>query len=352
MSSRCSRKAGGLTAREHAHRRAILLGIGTLIVLSVGPVFGHHLSAALANGLTGVDHIGALCVAALHILLTPVHEGFHIALAIGLAYAAFDRAKGWHAVSRSLSPLESMSPVAGDRVWLAAVASGLDPARLRVVDGLPNPAFTVGLMSPKVYVSSTLETHLSQAELEAVVSHEAAHVNRRDPLRVSACRFLSCTLFWLPALRRLSDDLADEVEIAADDYAANGRPLVLASAIVRLAGWRQQNLWSGAVGFQRDDLLDRRVLRLAGEEPRVSTHVTGRSLAGAAFALFLVTASGVLVAEPSPGERSLSATHHCAHVEEFLLAHLFCPGLHAGARTERCPHSKSIPPEIVTAQRS
>ncbi len=339
MSSRCSRIPGGLTAREHAHRRAILLGIGTLIVLSVGPVFGHHLSAALANGLTGVDHIGALCVAALHSLLTPVHEGFHIALAVGLAYATFDRGRGWHAVRRSLSPLESMSPVAGDRVWLAAVASGLDPARLRVVDGLPNPAFTVGLLSPRIYVSSTLETHLSQAELEAVVSHEAAHVNRRDPLRVSACRFLSCTLFWLPALRRLADDVADEVEIAADDYAAKGRPLVLASAIVRLAGWRQQNLWSGAVGFQRDDLLDRRVLRLAGEEPGVSSHVTRRSLAGAALALLMVMASGVLVAEPSEGERGAPATRHCSHLTELPLAHLFCPGLHARSDAEQCPHS-------------
>ncbi|MEP6601231.1 MAG: M56 family metallopeptidase [Nitrospirota bacterium] len=328
-----------LSAQEQAHRRAILLGIGILMVLSLGPVFGHHLSNALANGLSGVDHVGAFCVLALHLLLTPVHEGFHVALGIGLAYASFDRCRSWSALETSLAPLQASQPEPGDRFWLAAVASGLDPARLHVVDGLPNPAFTVGLMSPKVYVASRLETLLSQPELEAVIAHEAAHVRRRDPLRVGACRFLSLTLFWLPALRRLADDVADEVEIAADDDASNGRPLVLASAILSLAGWRQQRTWRAAVGFQRDDLLNRRVLRLAGEKATPSSHVTRLSLAAAAIALFFAIASGVLVAEPIAQVAGTARNHHCAHADESALAHLFCPSLRGHSTTGKCPHS-------------
>ncbi|MEP6509930.1 MAG: hypothetical protein ABJC63_17010, partial [Gemmatimonadales bacterium] len=155
-------------AHEHGHRRAILFGICTLIVLSIGPVFGHHLSGAIANEMSGVDHLGAFCVLALHTLLTPVHEAFHVALVIGIAYASFDRWKSWRALARSLSPLQSSQPTKGDRFWRAAVASGLNPGRVHVVDGLPNPAFTVGLISPRIYVASRLASILSQPELEAV----------------------------------------------------------------------------------------------------------------------------------------------------------------------------------------
>ncbi len=326
-------------ADEQAHRRAILLGICTLIVLSIGPVFGHHLSSAVANELSGVAHLGAFCVLALHILLSPVHEAFHIALVIGIAYASFDRWRSWRALASSLSPLQSSQPAPGDRFWQAAAASGLNPGRVHVVDGLPNPAFTVGLISPRVYVASRLELILSQPELEAVIAHEAAHVTRRDPLRVGACRFLSLTLFWLPALRRLADDVADEVEIEADDDASRGRPLVLASAILSLAGWHQQQKLNAAVGFQRDDLLDRRILRLAGEKTTVSSHVTRWSLAAAAIALFLALASGVLVAEPMAQVVGTSRNHHCAHPHESAFAHLFCPGLRAHEKTGECPHS-------------
>ncbi len=343
MSRAVSQETGkDLNAREQAHRRAILLGIGTLIVLSIGPVFGHHLSNTLANELSGVDHVGAFCVLALHILLTPVHEAFHVALGLGVAYAFVDRWRSWRALSGSLAPLQSSQPMAGDRFWLAAVAANLDPFRIYVVDGLPNPAFTVGLISPKVYVASRLEVLLSQAELEAVIAHEAAHVKRRDPFRVGACRFLSLTLFWLPALRRLADDVADEVEIAADDHAADGRPLVLASAILSLAGWRQQQTLAGAVGFQRDDLLDRRILRLAGEKATVSSHVTRWSLAAAAIALFFAIASGVLVAEPMAQRAGTQRNHHCAHGGESAFAHLFCPGLRAHGKTGDCPHSTAM----------
>lgn len=352
MNRAVSQETGDLSAREHAHRRAILLGIGTLIVLSVGPVFGHHLSNTLANELSGVDHVGAFCVLALHILLTPVHEAFHAALGIGVAYALFDRLRSWRVLSGSLAPLQSSQPVLGDPFWLAAVAARLDPLRIHVVDGLPNPAFTVGLMSPRVYVASRLEVLLSQAELEAVIAHEAAHVKRRDPLRVGACRFLSLTLFWLPALRRLADDVADDVEIAADDYAAHGRPLVLASAILSLAGWRQQQTLTAAVGFQRDDLLDRRILRLAGEKATVSSHVTRWSLAAAGIALFFAIASGVLVAEPIAQKTVTARSHHCAHAGESAFAHLFCPGLRAHGKAGECAHSTAVSAPALRVARS
>lgn len=349
---RRSRTARSLAAREQVHRRATLLGIGIVIVLSIVPVFGHHLSTALASSLIDVDHVGAFCVVALHILLSPVHGAFHVALGAGLAYALFDRWRSWRAVAAALDPLEARAARNGEELWLAAVACGLDAKRLRIVEGLPNPAFTVGVISPRVYVASTLQESLTAAELEAVMSHEAAHVFRRDPLRVAAYRFLACTLFWVPALRRLADDLTDEVEIVADDCAAANRPLILASAILKLAGWGSHPLVEGAVGFQRDELLDRRILRLAGEDIRPSSHLTRKSVAAAALALILVTASGVLAAEPKSGAVGLSHVRHCLHNRESAFAHLFCLGFHLSVTPGRCPHGLARSSETGSVVRS
>ncbi|MEO5579848.1 MAG: M56 family metallopeptidase, partial [Gemmatimonadaceae bacterium] len=284
--------------REQSHRRATLLAIAGLILLSTVPVFGHHLPFDVAAILASVQHLGAFCVTALSHLLAPVHWSFHIALAAGVAYAGWDRWRAWSRLRSALTPLDAKPPSPGSDIWRAAMAERLDPQLVRVVDGLPNPAFTAGMVRPRIYVAEDLPSRLTEGELACVLSHEAAHVARRDPLRLSIYRFLGCALFWIPALRRLADDMGDEAEILADDRAAAGRPLVLASAILKISMSRPGRVAEAAVGFDSPDLLDRRIRRLASEDAPVTTHVTRRSLAGAGLALALVLLSGAVAGGP------------------------------------------------------
>jgi len=339
-----------VTAREESRRRMLLLSIGALTLLSTSPVFGHHLAQGADQAfLHDVDHIGQLCLVALHLLLAPVHGLFHFLLIGGLAYASWDRFHAWWRTRRVLEPLDAGLPIPGDVFWTAAVDAGIDPRAVRVVDGLPNPAFTVGWLRPRVYVARQLSQRLSRAELVAVLAHEGAQVMRRDPLRLSVLRFFALTLFWIPALKRLADDVADEAEIQADDRAAGSDPLVLASAILAVAEWTPRRASvPGAVGFTRHDILERRVRRLAGEDTASRTHVTWRSLVGAAAALVLVWTSGVVVVHPLPGQTTHSAREHTGAVEGRpdctthdgpALVHLFCEGRALGAAQHRCLHA-------------
>lgn len=327
-----------LAMREQTHRRVTLLAIAALMLLSTGPVVGHHLPFDPAPMLSGVQHFGALCVTALRHLLAPVHWSFHVALAGGLAYAAWDRWRAWNGLRNAIAPLDMSPPAAGGGIWRAARASKVDPRRVSVVAGLPNPVFTVGFARPRIFVAAELEARLSKAELECVLLHEAAHVARRDPLRLSIYRFLACTLFWVPALRRLADDMCDEAEILADDRAGEGRPLILASAILSLAEWPAPRLITGAVGFHKAELLDRRIRRLAGEDAAVSTHVTRRSVVGAGLALVLVMVSGVVAGQPAALATASGSAHHCEHGNESPFSHLFCAGFHLDRRASLCPH--------------
>lgn len=341
MSATAPGRSPSLVTREEAHRRTLLLGIGMLLLFSVSPLFGHHFAAGLEQGLRGQDHLGALCLIALHTLLRPVHLLFHVLMIVGLAYALYDRFRAARRVRATLASLHSSAPAEGDAFWAAAAQAKMDPAAVRVVRGLPNPAFTAGWFRPRVYVAAALADRLSADELQAVLAHEGAHVTRRDPLRLSLLRFLALTLFWLPVLRRLADDVADEAEIQADDRAAREQPLALASAILSLASWRTAGpAWGEGVGFaQRMNLLDRRIRRLAGEEPAPVSRLTRRSVVGAMLALALVGASGAIMAHPLPVDPMAHPSNHCGHRGESPFGHLFCRWdvpRHAG---RLCPHA-------------
>ena len=318
--------------REQAYRRGVLLAIGVLLVLSMSPLLGHYLPIDFGTLLAGRAHILSFCVIAVHALFGPVHDAFQILFVGGLIYAALDRLRAWRSLGRALAPFAAHPPVPGSGIWQAVIAAGVAPSRIRVVPGLPTPAFTAGWLRPRIYVAATLETYLTPAELAAVLAHEGAHARRYDPLRLSLLRFLACTLFWIPALRRLAADVAAEGEIRADDEAASRHGLALASALVRLGLWHDVRP-SLAVGFTGGDLLERRVLRLTGEQIPPRSSITRRSLAGAGVALLLAWSSGVAVAHPLPDFHNA----HC-HEHSGALFHLFCSSC-LRHEEDSCPHA-------------
>ena len=325
-----------LVRREQRHRRRVLLSLAVLLLLSISPVVGHHLISTVPWLSASQQHLGILCLVALHHLLEPVHTVFHTLLYAGLAFAAFDRMRAAQRHAHIMRALPLETPPAGGAVHLAASRAGLSAGRIRVVDGLPNPAFTTGWWRPKVYVARDLAQRLTQDELVAVLAHEAEHVRRRDPLRLFGLRALAGVLFWLPTIRRLADDLSDEAEITADDAAARQHALPLASASLRLAG-ANVDATEPAVGFQRTDLMVRRIRRLAGEDASVGTRVSGASIGAAGTALVMAWASGLMVLHPLvPAGDPLS---HCEHRGSWAITHLFCPGLQAASTPGECPHT-------------
>jgi Zn-dependent protease with chaperone function len=325
------RPANSLARRELIHRRTALVAIATLLVLAMSPLVLPHLPWMDAL-FEGRAHLWNLCMIALHAFLDPVHGLFQGLFVAGLSYAAFDRLRAWHSMARALAPFSAAPPQVGSPTWRAALAADFDPERIRIVSGLPSPAFTAGWLRPRVYVAADLESRLAPEELAAVLAHERVHATRRDPLRLSLLRFLACTLFWIPALRRLATDVAAEGEVRADDQAAERHGLALASALVRLAGW-ERGVEPVAVGFTGGDLLERRVLRLTGEEIAPRSSVTRRSMAGAGVALLLAWCSGVAVAHPLPADHD----SHCRDHSGSPVVHLLCSScLHF--RSEDCPH--------------
>lgn len=322
-----------LRAREQRRRRLLLVALATALLVSLTPIVGKHLVGLAHQPLTGIDHVGALCLVALHLLVAPVHEFLHLLVACGLAYAVVDRTRAWWRARRVLAPLARAHPVSGDAFAEACHLAGVPTARVCVVDGLPVPAFTAGFLVPVIYVARALgvgATSLPTEQLAAVLAHEQSHRARRDPLRLFALRALSTALFWLPGLRALTEDVADEAEIRADDAAIRVVDrLALASALVALGRWEVARPVPRAavlgVGFVRPDLLDRRVRRLAGAEVSLGSRLSRGSVLSAALLVTLAWTSALVdVHDLAHPETASPEEAHCHHLHGSPWAHLFC----------------------------
>lgn len=338
-----------LVTGDISRRRVLLLGISGLTVLATVPIVGHHMLGSGANLLDGKDNIGNLCLVALHAILAPVHYGFHVALVAGLIYAGADRARAWTRLRRAIGKLRLGAVPERGPLAEALANAGARRGEAVVVEGLPNPAFTAGWWKPRIFLDPALAERLSGPELKSLLSHEVAHLRRRDPLRLAVLRFFACLVFWLPALRRLAEDVADEAEFEADDVARGRQPLVLASAILNIALWKpSEKPMRGVVAFVSPNLIEQRVRRLSGERLPVRSHVTTRSLVAAAMMLVVALVSGVVMAHPlaeptkgamvsDTGDSHSGHKGECAQHQGLAISHLFCDGLPFGLGSTDCP---------------
>ena len=327
--------------REERRRRVLLFAMVAALLLGITPVVGHHVLGAVDWLSAEQQHLGMLCLVTLHQLLAPVHDLAHWLLYLGIAFAVVERGRVLWRHWRVMRALPQSRIMPDGPIGLAARRAGLNPERVRAISGLPTPAFVSGWLRPRVIVAADLPDLLTADELTAVLAHEAVHVRRRDPLRLFSLRALGSLLFWLPVMRRLAADLEDEVEITADDEVSQHLALPLASAVLKLGSVRT-NPVAATVGFQRADLLPRRIRRLAGEDTVASSHTSTGSLVAAAAALLLTWTSGLMVLHPlnDPSDHSEHGPAHCDHPNGNALTHLFCRGWTVGTGNSAagCPH--------------
>ena len=126
--------------------------------------------------------------------------------------------------------------------WNAVRAAGR-PARLGVSDAVPAAAVLAGT-PPVIAIAPALVSKLSDDELDRVVIHEWAHIQRRDDLSVFAQLVVRVTLGWHPAAMWLVRQLHAEREAACDQLAVSitGSAKAYAGCLAKLATLRVEAL--------------------------------------------------------------------------------------------------------------
>jgi Zn-dependent protease with chaperone function len=110
-------------------------------------------------------------------------------------------------------------------------------------------AFCAGTLRPRVYVTDSLVELLSPPELAAVIAHERAHAQRRDPLQRSLLAALSDLLLNAPWVLWLRHRQREQAEISADRAAsALAGPDAVANALSSLMEATEPRTEAGSTG--------------------------------------------------------------------------------------------------------
>lgn len=119
--------------------------------------------------------------------------------------------------------------------WLGENAIGPGPRNSLVVGGEEIVVAAAGLLRARIVVSAGALAALDEAELEASLAHEQAHVGRRHRYLALAGNLLFAIARVVPGGRRALDELHFHLERDADESAVRGSndPLALAAAICK-----------------------------------------------------------------------------------------------------------------------
>ena len=192
-------------------------------------------------------------------------------------------------------------------LWLEANSRGRR-AELMVCDAVPG-ATVLGFQRPSIALSSSLVDALSVEELDQIILHEQAHVQRYDDWARLAQGLLQAALWIHPAVTLIGRSLNREREMACDErvVARTGLPKAFARCLTRAAEVRSRTRVGPMLVpalFGRPHHLVRRVNRLLAVKG--STRCDVSRLAATAAACVIAGLSSQLRAVPLVGERVTS----------------------------------------------
>lgn len=208
-------------------RICMLSALGIAVVVSVAAL------AALVNGASthAVGLVTSGCRAALQVVggasgLTLLALPAMLAVSVAVhALVVVYRTR------RVVGTLLQQAIPNTERLHRVATRAGV-AAQVDLVYSAQPLAFVYGLRHPRVLITSEVLARLDDQELEAVLHHEAHHVDRRDPRRLTLMHAVGRALFMFPVVADCARQVAVATELAADRRAIErvGR-IQLASAL-------------------------------------------------------------------------------------------------------------------------
>jgi Zn-dependent protease with chaperone function len=198
-----------------------------------------------------------------------------------------------------------------------------------LVDGTTGPvmwtdddepfAFAVGVLRPRIIVSSGLRRSLTTEQLEAALAHERAHARRGHALVRSAARVVGS--FTLPSLKRRLVDLlvlAQELEADEDAAAVVGSRTLVAETLLRCARLTRESFRSAVSPALTGSAFERRVESLCRPPRRGKS--TRALLVGSLVAVAVLAFARVPLhqASESIAGALFSSAVHAHHDRPFL----------------------------------
>ncbi|HEY1575709.1 MAG TPA: M56 family metallopeptidase [Terracidiphilus sp.] len=229
--------------------------------------------------------------------LTNLIDGLWLAGVLALTFRSLG---GWWYLRR-LRLASTIEPPTAVVAALERVSAGLGLTRrivLRVTHAIDSP-MSVGTLRAVVLLPLSAITSLGTDELEVVLAHELAHVQRADFFWNILQTIAETLFFFHPAVWWLSSRIRHERELCCDDLALTvcPNPVVYAHALYQLEEHRSRYLRLAMAldGHASRQTLLMRIARILGEP---MTRVPSRRLRP--FSLAAVVAGAAVLLTPVP----------------------------------------------------
>jgi ankyrin repeat protein/beta-lactamase regulating signal transducer with metallopeptidase domain len=201
------------------------------------------------------------------------------AWAIGILVGVLRLGMGYVAVIRIRRSFRQVDPRVAELGRRAADDMGRREAPpLFVSPSIPIP-LSLGLVRPAIVLPTDLADRMNDAQLQAILVHEMAHIVRRDPWVGLAQRLAVAVFWWNPLVHKVSDQVSRLREDLCDNYVVRvqGDGEDFARTLVDVAS--QITVRPGlpaTVGVLESNLdgLTERIHRLIGKERDMATRMS------------------------------------------------------------------------------
>ena len=170
-----------------------------------------------------------------------------------------------------------------------------------------------GFLSPAILLPARLDVHLDAAEIDEIVTHELAHLARRDDWAQLAGRLIGVALWFHPVVRFILNRISREREMCCDEWVirSGGGARSYAESLLKLAEMRRTGgafaLASSAAGSKCE--ITRRIEAILRNTGEATTRISGMRLGLAATVLGALAVLGAflpgvvtLAAQPAPAQ--------------------------------------------------
>jgi len=182
----------------------------------------------------------------------------------------------------------------------------------------------VGCLRPVILLPIGMLAGIPTDQVEALLSHELAHIRRHDYLVNLLQRLAEAILFYHPAVWWVSSEIRREREHCCDNVAvsATGDAILYAEALAGLEASRA--VWPQTALAATDGSLSNRIARLLGIAPPRATPA-GLPAVGLAAAMLLVIGCALLAQQTGP-KPAFEAASITLSPPESLLAQSYAKG--------------------------
>jgi beta-lactamase regulating signal transducer with metallopeptidase domain len=181
----------------------------------------------------------------------------------------------------SRTGLSPITPAFGSFVTATSRRLGISSSVQVWLSSLVEVPVTLGSFRPVILLPIAMMSQLTPQQVEAILVHELAHIQRKDYLLNLGVTVLEHVFFFNPFVRKLVSDLKKEREHCCDDLVLQFQydPHSYVSALLSLAAQSQQTqLAVAATGGGDDRLLLQRAKRMLLQKREAGSRAGLRSL--------------------------------------------------------------------------